>query len=108
MFTFTMNAMYSVDGFWMTPIGITCLLVFLGVSVLNVYSPYCKDTIIDRVLYLATAFICLMALVQISRTGYPVNTTESLVVIFAIRQANNTVKRVLRHHLPDMARRFHF
>lgn len=108
MFNFTFDQLYSVDLFWTSATGIAALLVFLAVSCFNVYSPYCKDTIIDRVLYLATAFVCAVSLAQISQHLYPVNTTPSLIVIFMVRQGNNTLKRVLRHHMPDMARRFHF
>ena len=104
----SLNLLYSVDMFWNSYVGILCLFVFAVVSVINVYSPYCKDTFIDRVLYLATAFISIMALAQIWVKGYPVNLTSSLMIVFAMRQANNTLKRVIRHHWPELGRRYHF
>lgn len=108
MFSFTMDQLYSVDAFWMSATGIISLFVFLGVSLFNVYWPYCNDTVIDRVLYLSTAFVSAISLYQLCDTGYPVNTTASLIVIFAIRQANNTLKRVLRKHWPSVARKYNF
>lgn len=104
----TLSQFYSVDAFWTSYVGILCLIVFAGVSVINVYSPYCKDTFIDRVLYLATAFVSIIGLEQVVFSDYPVNLTSSLVIIFTLRQLNNTAKRVIRHHWPHMGRRFHF
>lgn len=99
---------YSVDAFWSSFVGILCLFVFATVSVINVYSPYCKDTFIDRVLYLVTAFVSVVGLAQIAINGYPVNLTSSFVIVFALRQVNNTAKRVIRHHWPHVGRRFGF
>lgn len=104
----TLSQLYSIDTFWTSFVGVACLVVFFLVSVLNVYSPYCKDTVIDRFLYLATAFVAIVGLVQIYNQGYPVNLTSSLVVVFALRQVNNTAKRVIRHHWPHVGRRFNF
>lgn len=104
----TLTQFYSADMFWLSYVGILCLLVFFIVSVVNVYSPYCKDTVIDRVLYLATAFISLVGLEQVIFSDYPVNLTTSLIIVFTLRQANNMAKRIIRHHWPEMGRRYHF
>lgn len=104
----TLANLDQIGMFWQSTIGILCLIIFAVVSLINVYSPYCKDTLIDRVLYVATAFASIMGLVQIYSYGYPVNLTASLGVIFALRQVNNTAKRVIRLHWPNFSRRFHF
>lgn len=72
------------------------LFVIIGASSLfNVYAPSVQDGIFGRVLYLLTAMICLIGLLQ---TGDVSDTTwTSLIWLFALRTLRNAVLNGVKH-----------
>lgn len=72
------------------------LFVIIGASSLfNVYAPSVQDGLFGRVLYLLTAMICVIGLLQ---TGDVSDTTwTALIWLFALRTLRNAVLNGVKH-----------
>ena len=72
------------------------LFVIIGASSLfNVYAPSVQDGIFGRVLYLLTAMVCIIGLLQ---TGDVSDTTwTALIWLFALRALRSAVLNGVKH-----------
>lgn len=72
------------------------LFVIIGASSLfNVYAPSVRDGIFGRVLYLLTAMVCIIGLLQ---TGDVSDTAwTALIWLFALRTLRNAVLNGVKH-----------
>lgn len=72
------------------------LFVIIGASSLfNVYAPSVRDGIFGRVLYLLTAMVCIIGLLQIGDVSDA--TWTALIWLFALRTLRNAVLNGVKH-----------
>lgn len=80
-----------------TPLGIICLVVICGVSLINIYAHWIEDGLVGRLLYMTLTLTCAVGLFRHASAGDPEHLTPTIFVIFCLLGIRSLAVKSMRY-----------